>query len=419
MLVETFLRVCAKSLTQRYLAFEEYSHNLLPQPKQQGRYLLYIHIPFCEELCPYCAFMRVKMEHSLARAYFDALKKEIEIYRDCGYCFDSVYVGGGTPTIMPEELGQIISFVRDTWPIKQVSVETNPNHLAGDHLRILKDVGTNRLSVGVQSFDNKILESIQRLDKYGCGEGIREKICSVMGMFDTVNIDMIFNFPNQTEEMLVQDVEIVKEIGADQVTYYPLIVSDVRKKELARKCGKVSYHKEKRLYKLITERLGQVYSQESAWCFSSEQGVIDEYILNHDEYAGLGAGSWGYINGAMYSNTFSIRQYIQMLRTNSHPIVSMRRFSRRERVRYDFFVKLIEGTLSLSAMSKKYGERFWLYLLPELAFFLTIRAAKLRDGKIVLTSRGRYYWVVLMRTLFAVVGDHRGMRLCSDGASSE
>jgi len=418
MLVETFLRACARSLTHRYLAFEKYSHDHLPQPREGGRCLLYIHIPFCEELCPYCAFMRVKMDHSLARAYFVALKKEIEIYRDFGYCFDSIYVGGGTPTIMPEELGQIVSFVRDTWPIKQVSVETNPNHLVGDYLRILKDVGTNRLSVGVQSFDNKILESIQRLEKYGCGERIRERICSVIGTFDTVNVDMIFNFPNQTEAMLERDVEIVKESGPDQVTYYPLIVSNSRKTELAQKCGKVSYRKEKRLYRLITERLGEVYNQESAWCFSSKQGVIDEYIVDHDEYAGIGTGSWGYINGAMYSNTFSIQQYIEMLGANHHPIVATRRFSCLESVRYDFLVKLLDDRLRLSNMRKKYGRRWWLYLLPGVALLLTIRAAELCDGRILLTSRGRYYWVVLMRTLFSVVGDYREMRLCTDGVSS-
>lgn len=95
------------------------------------------------------------------------MKKEIEAYYDLGYSFSSVYVGGGTPTIVPDKLADIILYARSLWPITQVSVETNPSHLNGEILGVLKDIGTNRLSVGVQSFDDGILRSVQRYDKYG------------------------------------------------------------------------------------------------------------------------------------------------------------------------------------------------------------------------------------------------------------
>jgi len=417
MLVETILSFCAGRLARRYLSFEEYREKSPPKREGKKACLLYIHVPFCEELCPYCCFLRVKMDHALAGAYFAALKKEIEVYRDLGYCFDSVYVGGGTPTIMPEELAEVIALVRNNWAIKQVSIETNPNHLVGEHLRMLLDAGTNRLSVGVQSFDNRILESIERLEKYGGGEEIKERIHSVVGMFETVNVDMIFNFPNQTEAMLVRDLEILEETGAEQVTYYPLMVSDGVKAELERRCGKMDYRRERLFYRLIAQRLGASYSQQSVWCFSRGQGAIDEYILEHDEYVGTGAGSWGYINGTMYSNTFSIERYVEMLGSVGHPIVAARRFSDVERARYDFLLKLLDGALSVSDMRDKYGERYWLYLLGELAFFLSVRAVELGGGRIRLTPRGRYYWVVLMRRLFSVVGDYRRMRLSSDGTS--
>jgi len=147
-------------------------------------------------------------------------------YYNLGYCFDSVYVGGGTSTIIPHKLAEIISFVKDIWPITQISVETNPSHLVPKTLQILKDLGTNRLSVGVQSLNNRILESIQRLKRYGSGEKVKERLSFVVGMFETLNVDMIFNFPNQTKETLAQDIEIVKEIKPDQITFYPLIVSN-------------------------------------------------------------------------------------------------------------------------------------------------------------------------------------------------
>ena len=418
MFVENFLTFYTARLTRRYLTFEKHSPTLPPKPKKDGSYLLYMHIPFCEELCPYCSFVRTKFEPSLASRYFDALKKEIEIYHELGYCFDSIYIGGGTPTIMPDRLARIIEFVTSTWQIKQISVETNPNHLKPDILRTLKDVGTNRLSIGVQSFNDKILESIRRLKKYGSGEEIKLKLSSVVGMFDTVNIDMIFNFPNQTEEMLAADIKIIKEVKPDQITYYPLIVSNSKKEEIAEKCGKINYEQEKRLYQLLVEQLADTYNQESVWCFSNKKGLIDEYIVDHDDYVGLGPGSWGYINGTMYSNTFSIQQYINMIQEDKSPIIGSKNFSYLERMRYCFLLKLLDGNLNLSHMKKKYGNHFWFYLGRELLLLFATRTITFRDNSILLTPKGRYYWVILMRTLFSVVGDYRQMRASLDAVSS-
>ncbi|MHC4260091.1 MAG: radical SAM protein, partial [Planctomycetota bacterium] len=344
--------------------------------------------------------------------------QEIKMYRDMGYCFDSVYVGGGTPTVLPDRLAQIIELVKDTWQIKQISVETNPNHLTPTILRILKDVGVDRLSVGVQSFNNKTLRSISRLQRYGTGEEIKERLFLVNGMFDALNIDMIFNFPNQTDKMLTQDIETVKEVRTDQVTYYPLMVSTGQKQDLLEKCGKVNRRREKRLYKLVVNQLADMYDQRSVWCFSCKEGTTDEYIVDYDEYVGLGPGSFGYINGAMYSNTFSIQRYISMLGQNRHPIVAYRSFSRRERMHYELLIELLDGSLNLRRMNKQYGKLFWPGLGGGLLFLLATRAGIFRDRSILLTPKGRYYCLMLMRTFFSVVGDYRDTRASLDAASS-
>jgi coproporphyrinogen III oxidase-like Fe-S oxidoreductase len=418
MFIENFLTFYSARLTRCYLAFEKYSPSSPPKPKKDSSYLLYMHIPFCEELCPYCSFVKVKFEHSLASRYFDALKKEIGIYHELGYCFDSIYIGGGTPTIMPDRLAQIIEFVKSTWQIKQVSVETNPNHLTPKILQILKDVGTNRLSIGVQSFNNEILESIQRLEKYGSGEEIKEKLSSVVGMFDTVNVDMIFNFPNQTDQMLRQDIKTIKEIKTNQITYYPLMVSNAQKKELVERCGKINHRWVKQSYKLIVTQLADTYNQESVWCFSHKKGSIDEYIVDHDEYVGVGTGSWGYINGTMYSNTFSILQYLTKLEQNKHSIVAYRTFSMLEKMRYYLLLKLLGGTMSVSDIKEKYGNHFWFYLCWELLFLFITRAVTFRDNNIILTHRGRYYYLILIRNFFSIVGDYRNIRASLDAVSS-
>ena len=417
MSISRFLEFYTARLTRRYLTFEKYSHPSPPKPGQDTSYLLYVHIPFCEELCPYCSFVRVKFEESLASRYFRALQREIEIYHDMGYRFDSVYIGGGTPTIMPEKLAGIIEYIKSKWTIRQISVETNPNHLVPEILGILKDAGTNRLSGGVQTFDNEVLASVQRLEKYGTGQEIKEKLCRVNGMFDTLNLDMIFNFPNQTGRMVAHDVDTINEIKADQITYYPLMVSNDRKEELTRRCGRIDHRRERQLYKIIVDRLADMYDRQSVWCFSCKKGVVDEYILDHDEYAGLGLGSWGYMNGTMYSNTFSIEHYINMLTGNRHPIVSYRNFSGRERMHYNLLLKLLEGSMKISDMKKQFGNRFWLGLFKELSFLFAIRAITFGNNSIQLTAKGRYYHLVLMRTFFSAVGDYRSHRIIADSAA--
>ncbi|MEK7827486.1 MAG: radical SAM protein, partial [Thermodesulfobacteriota bacterium] len=93
-----------------------------PRPR-----LLYLHIPFCERLCPYCSFNRFVFEENLCRDYFRALRKELLLYRDLGYDFGGIYVGGGTPTVLIDELTETIALARASFQIRELSVETNPN----------------------------------------------------------------------------------------------------------------------------------------------------------------------------------------------------------------------------------------------------------------------------------------------------
>ena len=183
-------------------------------------------------------------------------------------------------------------------------------------------------------------------------------------------------------------------------------------------CGMVSFKQEKRLYQLLVEQLTDTYSQESIWCFSNKKGLIDEYIMNNDEYVGVGLGSWGHINGTMYSNTFSIRQYISLIQENKFPVTANRNFTHLERIRYCFLLKLLGGTVSVSDMRRKYGNGFWLYLCRELLFLFTTRSVIFKDNNIILTPKGQYYCLVLMRTLFSIVGDYRDMRTSLDASVS-
>ncbi len=148
----------------------------LPPCADEKQRLLYIHIPFCEELCPYCSFHRIRLDETLARKYHVALRREMALYRQRGYRFSGIYVGGGTPTVLIDELSETLRLAREMFPITSISVETNPNHLTDANITILKQAGVNRLSVGVQTFNDDLLKKIARYDKYGSGEEIAERL---------------------------------------------------------------------------------------------------------------------------------------------------------------------------------------------------------------------------------------------------
>jgi coproporphyrinogen III oxidase-like Fe-S oxidoreductase len=391
----------------RAMRFEGGGTPHVPPPDDARPRLLYIHIPFCERLCPYCSFNRVTFAEDPCRAYFRALRKEIILYRELGYDFGGIYVGGGTPTILTDELEETITLARTSFHIRELSVETNPNHLTEDRLTVLQRAGVNRLSVGVQSFDDGLLKKMDRYDKYGSGAEIAGRLRQTLGRFGTLNADMIFNFPTQTSAMLDRDLDTLREIGIDQVTWYPLMVSDSTRQKVMETLGRVDDQQEERFYHQIVGRLVPTYRFSSAWCFSLRQAMIDEYIVDYEEYAGLGSGSIGYLNGTCYANTFDINSYIAQLDRGELPLAASRIFSVRDRIRYDFLMKLFGTRLNRVELRKKYDGRFLRLLWPDLLAFSLIGALSWRAPDIVLTKRGRYAWVVLMREFFTAVNNFR------------
>jgi coproporphyrinogen III oxidase-like Fe-S oxidoreductase len=406
-LIYSLIAQKARSEFSRAMRFEEGGTPHLPPPGDPRSRLLYLHVPFCERLCPYCSFNRVTFTEELCRAYFRALRKELLLYREKGYDFGAIYAGGGTPTVLIDELEETIALARALFQIRELSVETNPNHLTEERLATLRRMGVNRLSVGVQSFDDGLLKKMDRYDKYGSGEAIAEKLRQTLGRFGTLNADMIFNFPTQTPAMLERDLDILLAIGIDQVTWYPLMVSDSTRTKVTESLGRMDSGQEERLYHQICRRLVPAYRFSSAWCFSRQKAMIDEYIVDYDEYAGLGSGSIGYLNGTCYANTFDIGGYIAQVDRGELPLAASRVFSARDRIRYDFLMKLFGTTLNAAELRKKYGGAFLGRLWPDLLAFTLIGALAWHPPDITLTRRGRYAWVVLMREFFTAVNNFR------------
>ncbi len=425
--------MAVRECTKQYLKLKPTDELHVPAPEPGKRYMLYAHVPFCERLCPYCSFNRFPYAEDRARPYFANMRKEMLMLKDLGYDFDSLYIGGGTPTILLDELCDTIDLARETFSIKEVSSETNPNHLIPSYLDKLQG-RVQRLSVGVQSFDDGLLKQMDRYDKYGCGQEIMERIQDASPYFVSMNADMIFNFPAQTEEILISDIERVIESGASQTTFYPLMASPSVEKSLARTVGKVDYAREQRYYEIICELLtGELpgveiaggvagaqgerglFEHGSAWTFNrrgtdaaGDDAMIDEYVVDYEEYPAIGSGGITYLGSNLYVNTFSVKDYNFAIESGRMSIMGKTTFSKRDRMRYRFMMQLFGLRLDKRAFEHDFGCSVEAGLPVEMAFMRAAGAFAIDNAdELTLTPKGRYLVVVMMRQFFIGVNNLR------------
>ncbi len=408
MFSERLLTRVMRRANDQTLQLKPYAESRLPGPREGREYLLYVHVPFCTRLCPYCSFNRFPFNESRTREYFKRLRAEMRMVADQGFDATSMYVGGGTPTVIVEELCETIDLAKELFSIREVSSETNPDHLIPevvDHLVNRVD----RFSVGVQSFDNGLLKQMERYDKYGSGEEILERLKWVAGRFHSLNVDMIFNFPSQTEEMLLRDIEMIKASGTNQTTFYPLMASPAVEASLKATIGKVDYAREARYYEMLSEGLSGSFEPASSWTFSSTGGgMIDEYIVDYEDYIGIGSGAFSFLDGALYVNTFSLAEYQERLDSGMTSVTQSRVFGPKDKMRYRFLMSLFGMTLDKRKFREDFGVDIEHGLAVEIAFMRSVGAFERDDGDVLtLTMKGRYLLVAMMRQFFIGVNNLR------------
>jgi coproporphyrinogen III oxidase-like Fe-S oxidoreductase len=361
---------------------------------------LYIHIPFCRKLCPFCCFNRYLFKEEDARLYFKSLRKELEIYFHRGFRFKDFYFGGGTPTILMDELVSFISYLREKFQVNTLSLETTPSELNEENISRLKAAGVGRLSLGVQSFNNDMLKAMGRT--ICTAEESKQKILLAQGQFSTVNIDLIFNFPFQTLDIFRSDVKIFKDMGLDQVTFYPLMPSPHKKSTMERKFSRVDNSKEKKYYDIILKEIySQNYQASTVWCFSKGNRMIDEYIVDYADYIGIGSGSVSLVNGVFYINTFSLGKYSEMLAGDHLPIVRLRNLTVKEYLRYYLLTKLFGTRINKDQFSQQFGARIQDKLRLELMLLKLAGVVREEDDAFRATPEGMYTVSVMMREFFA------------------
>ena len=370
------------------------------------RVSLYIHIPFCKTLCPFCCFNRYLFKEDQARAYFADLRREVDLYATLGFKFNDFYFGGGTPTVLMDELSGFIDYLGSKFDIKRISLETTPRELTPETIDQLKQLGVNRLSIGVQSFDNSLLKAMGRtLFK---GEDSIEKLKLARGKFDTVNVDLMFNFPTQTVEQFRSDIIIFKDLGSDQATFYPLMPSPHKLDALTKKFRRVDTSHEKQFYEIILEELlDSGYKASTAWCFSRGDLMIDEYIIDYDDYIGVGAGSVSFLGGDFLVNSFSLDGYHKLIAENRLPIVRTRHLSATEQYRYYMLTRFFGMGLNTLQFRQRFNSDIHARLWAELLFFKTAGVIQEKNGVISVTRRGMYPVGTMMKEFFAALNTLR------------
>ena len=286
----------------------------LPAPEAGHEYLLYVHIPFCDVLCPYCSFTRFPFREEAARRYFEALRRELKMIHDLGYQPPSAYIGGGTPTIMMDELERTIDYMRELFPtIKEVSSETNPPHLDRERLKRLSHM-VQRFSVACRALTTACSSAWTATTSTAARGDCRAHPKRARHV-RYLQCGHDLNFPGQTPEMVSRDIDVFRTTGANQITYYPLMASPGSEK-LMQTCfhGQVDYNLEKDLYNTLFDKMtapvekgGAGFYATDVYTFAKDRdAMIDEYVVDYGEYVAAGCGGYSFLGDDIYTNDSSL-----------------------------------------------------------------------------------------------------------------
>lgn len=405
-LIDSLLLRIFRFQTRGFMRMAE-SDGAMPAPPREGGSYLYAHVPFCEVLCPFCSFHRVQHCHDQARRYFAALRKEIRLYHAAGHKFSGVYFGGGTPTIEPVELVETIALVRSLFGVTEISVETNPHDLRPTLLAALRGAGVTRLSVGVQSFDDRLLREMERYEKYGSGEEIVERIRGAADRFPTLNVDLIYNQPHQTLASLEHDLEIFQSLGANQVSCYPLMTSPTVARRMTAAMGALDHRRLREFYGTILRRLQPEFTPSSAWCFTKQGQGSDEYIVAAENYVGVGSGAFSYLDGTLHATTFSLQSYERRIAQGLTGIVAHHRLGANDRMRYTLLVRMFGLGLDRDWVLRRHGKKFFRAMWGELRTLEVLGAAHRDECGWRLTEHGMYWLMLMMSEFFESVNIYR------------
>ncbi|MDP4179840.1 MAG: radical SAM family heme chaperone HemW [Bacillota bacterium] len=288
---------------------------------------LYIHIPFCKAKCYYCDFNSFSDKNESIKPYFDALKKEIANYSAIAgeYEISSVFIGGGTPSSVDAQyIYDIMKLCQNSYDLQkdaEISLETNPGTLSYDKLRTYRECGINRLSIGLQAWQNRLLREIGRI--HYVEEFIQNYELARKAGFTNINTDLIFALPGQTIDEWSHTVRNVSRLQPEHISCYSLKIEEGTVLWEKYKNGEIKQTEDeldREMYYFAKNELKEHGYHLYEISNFSKQGYECKHNLIYwkaKEYLGCGAGAHSYFNGIRYNNIYGLDDYIDNMYNGS------------------------------------------------------------------------------------------------------
>ena len=349
---------------------------------------LYIHIPFCRSLCTFCPYCKVVYQETLAGEYVRALKREIAMVGSRSAVrkkVTSLYFGGGTPALLANEIAGILETVNRYFEITEsVGLELHPADVTEQNLRLLKDAGVTRISIGIQSFSDNYLEILGR------GTLHWAPMFSALNAvpFETVSMDFIFALPGQTLESVKQDIDTAFSNGANHVAIYPFIDFTYT----SRKFKKMPEPEKKKLLADILAYCAQRgYVRDSIWTFA-KPGTPKYSSMTRENFLGFGCSATTLLRDQFKINTFSIPDYIARIDGDTLPTALTLKFTVRQRMIYYLFWTAYTTAVDADAFAAFFGKELERCYGAELLLARMLGFARKDGSRYVMTPRGSYYY---------------------------
>jgi coproporphyrinogen III oxidase-like Fe-S oxidoreductase len=316
-----------------------------PFPAGLKRVGLYLHIPFCKNLCPFCPYNRTEYDANLFDRYEEAVYKEIDLYKpflqQCD--FVSLYIGGGTPTVNLPGLLRILGYLRKNFTLAcDICIELHPSNMNVDCLHELKDSGITMISIGVESTSDRILKNIGRThDGIAAIDSVRRAM--TIG-FDAVNVDLMFAMPTQTLSDWATDVKTIIDLGVDQLSTYPMFsfpYSDLGRSLNLQKIKRPNSRLIRSMLRVTDDYATKNdFKRCAVWSWLKPSKKKFSSITRH-HYVGFGPSAASMTGSHFYVNTFDVNSYINSP-TMKRPIALSMPVDRRLEMAYWLYWRVYE-----------------------------------------------------------------------------
>lgn len=361
---------------------------------------IYVHVPFCRRKCNYCDFYSIKWKEETENKYIESIINEIKSYGDflqSKYIVDTIYFGGGTPSILdPNNISKIIDTINDEFEVdkdSEISMEANPKTLTSHNLLLYKKIGINRLSIGIQSLNDEILKDIGRL--HNSNEAIEAIKLAFNHGFHNINADVMFNIPKQTVEDIEDTlIKIIRE-GVKHISYYSLKLEKGTPMYLLEKNNKLimpDEDDERNMYyagRIVMEKNNLMQYEISNFAYSGYECKHNLKYWEQDEYLGFGPSAHSFLNNKRYSNPSDIFNFCKdannnCFNRNIHEVLSF------DDLVFEYIMlnlRLTKG-MNINKFNEKFSLDFKIKYKKQIEYLNKNKLVELDDKSIKLTNKG-------------------------------